>query len=183
MALHLRQQQGGGAMGPWQARVGGQEHLGGVPQAEDSEYYLQIQRAMEEGITTEFETISSVLGIWIAGRAYPSREGLSVYFQDVTERKRAEEEITRSEERYRSFVEQSTEGLWRFELEEPVSTDMPEAEQVDHFYRHAYLAECNDVMARMYGFTRAEEIVGARLEDFLPRSTPENLEYLRTFVR
>ena len=39
--------------------------------------------------------------------------------------------------------------------------------QVDHFYRHAYLAECNDVVARMYGFTRAEEIVGARLTSFL----------------
>ena len=138
---------------------------------------------MEEGVTTEFETLSPVLGIWVAGRAYPSQEGLSVYFQDVTERKRAEEEIRRSEERYRSFVEQSTEGIWRFELEEPVSTDMPEAEQVDHFYRHAYLAECNDVMARMYGFTRAEEIVGARLGDFLPRSVPENVEYLLAFIR
>ncbi len=106
-----------------------------------------------------------------------------MYFQDVTERKRAEEEIRRSEERYRSFVEQSTEGIWRFELEEPISTDAPEAEQVDHFYRHAYLAECNDVMARMYGFTRAEEIVGARLGAFLPRSVPENVEYLRAFVR
>ena len=153
------------------------------PQAEGSESYRQIKRAMEEGVTTEFEALSPVLGIQVAGRAYPSQEGLSVYFQDVTERKRAEEEIRRSEERYRSFVEQSTEGIWRFELEEPISTDMPEAEQVDHFYRHAYLAECNDVMARMYGFTRAEEIVGARLEDFLPRSVPENVEYLLAFIR
>ena len=153
------------------------------PQAEGSESYRQIKRAMEEGITTEFETLSPILGIWVAGRAYPSQEGLSVYFQDVTERKLAEEKIRRSEERYRSFVEQSTEGIWRFELEEPISTDMPEAEQVDHFYRHAYLAECNDVMARMYGFTRAEEIVGARLGDFLPRSVPENVEYLLAFIR
>ena len=48
---------------------------------------------MEEGVTTEFETFSPVLGTWIAGRAYPSREGLSVYFRDVTERKRAEEAL------------------------------------------------------------------------------------------
>ena len=153
------------------------------PQAVDSESYRQIKRTMEEGITTEFETVSAVFGAWVAGRAYPSREGLSVYFQDVTERKRAEEEIRQSEERYRSFVEQSTEGIWRFELGESLPTDLPEEEQVAHFYRHAYLAECNDVLARMYGFTRAEEIVGTRLEAFLPRSTPENLEYLRTFVR
>jgi PAS domain S-box-containing protein len=161
----------------------GKDYWEEFPQAEGSESYRQIKRAMEEGLTTEFETLSPVLGIWVAGRAYPSQEGLSVYFQDVTERKRAEENIRRSEDRYRSFVEQSTEGIWRFELEEPISTDAPEAEQVDHFYRHAYLAECNDVMARMYGFTRAEEIVGARLGDFVPRAVPENVEYLRAFVR
>ena len=153
------------------------------PRAEGSESYWQLKRAMEEGLTTEFETVSPVLGTWIAGRAYPSRDGLSVYFQDVTERRRAEEEIRRSEERYRSFVEQSTEGIWRFELEEPIPTDVPEEEQIERFYRHAYLAECNNVVARMYGFTHAEEIVGARLGDFLPRSVPENVEYLRSFVR
>src|SRR3712207_3585841 len=38
-------------------------------------------------------------------------------------------------------------------------------------------------MAAMYGFSRAEELVGARLGDFLPRSVPENVEYLRAFVR
>jgi PAS domain S-box-containing protein len=153
------------------------------PQAVDSVSYRQIMRAMEEDVTTEFETESQVLGAWVAGTAYPSREGLSVYFRDVTERKRAEEEIRQSEQRYRSFVEQSTEGTWRFELEEGLDTDLPEDEQIDHFYRHAYLAECNDVVARMYGFARAEEIVGALLEAFLPRSSPENEAYLRAFVR
>jgi len=152
------------------------------PEAVGAEPYRQIGRAMVEGVTTEFETRLSRHGAWVAGQAYPSREGLSVYFRDVTERKRAEEEIRQSEERYRSFVEQSTEGIWRFELEDGMDTNLPEDEQVSHFYSHAYLAECNDVLARMYGFARAEEIVGTRLEAFLPRSSPENVEYLRAFV-
>ena len=65
------------------------------PQAVGSEYYRQIQRAMEEGVTTEFEATFPVLGAWVAGRGLPSREGLSVYFQDVTERKRMEESLRR----------------------------------------------------------------------------------------
>jgi PAS domain S-box-containing protein len=38
-------------------------------------------------------------------------------------------------------------------------------------------------MAAMYGYERAEEIVGARLGDFLPSSLPGNVEYLQAFVR
>jgi PAS domain S-box-containing protein len=77
------------------------------PEAVGSESYRQIMRAMDEGVTTEFATISPVLGTWVAGRAYPSRDGLSVYFQDVTGRKQAEEEIRRSEEAQRFLAEAS----------------------------------------------------------------------------
>src|SRR5215203_4609867 len=90
--------------------------------------------------------------------------------------------VRESEERYRSFIEHSTEGIWRFELEEPVPINLAPNEQIERFYRHCYLAECNNVMARMYGYSRAEEIVGARLDDLLSSSIPENIQYLRDIV-
>jgi PAS domain S-box-containing protein len=74
------------------------------PQAVGSEYYRQVQRAMEEGVTTEFEATFPVLGAWVVGRAYPSREGLSVYFQDVTERKRAAESLRQVTEAERKRI-------------------------------------------------------------------------------
>jgi len=90
---------------------------------------------------------------------------------------------SRSEERYRAFVQNSSEGIWLFELEQPVPTDLSEDEQIEAFYRDAYLAECNDALARMYGLTRAEEIIGARLGDMLIREDPANDAYLRAFIR
>ena len=60
------------------------------PEAVDRESYRQITRAMEEDVTTEFET-RLANGAWVVGRAYPSREGLSVYFRDETENRRTEE--------------------------------------------------------------------------------------------
>ncbi len=81
------------------------------PQAVGSESYRQIRLAMDGGTTTEFETVSPVLGTWIAGRAYPSQEGLSVYFRDVTERKLAEEALRESEQRFRATFEQAAVGI------------------------------------------------------------------------
>jgi hypothetical protein len=37
-------------------------------------------------------------------------------------------------------------------------------------------------MARMYGYSAAEELVGARLGDLFPSSILENVEYLEAFV-
>ncbi|MCI0365300.1 MAG: PAS domain-containing protein [Phycisphaerales bacterium] len=97
--------------------------------------------------------------------------------------RRSEEEIRRSEQSHRSFIEQSTEGIWRVELEEPMPLNWREERQVDHVYRTSYLAECNDAMAQMYGYSKAEELIGARLGDLLVRSDPQNLIFMRDFVR
>ena len=107
--------------------------------------------------------------------------------QDELTRPHSPEEIERalreSEERYRAFIANSSEGIWRFELAEPVPADLPEDEQIELIYRHCYLAEANDAAARMYGFERAGEIVGRPLGDFLVREDPANVEYLRAFIR
>jgi PAS domain S-box-containing protein len=122
----------------------------------------------------------------LARRAALAMDNAKLYEEaqkEIAERKRAEEELRKSEERYRTFVEQSTEGIWRVEFEQPIPTDGAEDEQIDLFYGHGYLAECNDTMAQMYGYGRAEEILGAPADDLLPRSVPENVEYLRAAIR
>jgi two-component system, cell cycle sensor histidine kinase and response regulator CckA len=88
-----------------------------------------------------------------------------------------------SEERYRAFIEQTSEGVWRCDVRVPVDTRLPEDQQVDLIYAESYLAECNNAMARMYGLESAEQIVGAPLGELLPQSDPANIEYLRAFVR
>ncbi|MGI9105235.1 MAG: ATP-binding protein [Pyrinomonadaceae bacterium] len=107
--------------------------------------------------------------------------GMRGVTMDITERKEAGEALRRSEERYRAFVEQSAEPIWRFEMESPVPLDLPADEHISRVYEAGYLAECNDVVARMYGYSRAQEMIGQRLADLLPR-TEANLAYLRAAV-
>jgi PAS domain S-box-containing protein len=101
---------------------------------------------------------------------------------DVTARHHAEEAMRGSETRYRSFVSQSTEGIWRAELRAPIPIDAPWEVQVESIFRDGYLAECNDTMARMYGFEDAAGLVGVPLDQLLVRDDPRNVAYLRAFV-
>jgi len=151
-----------------------------------------IARAVADGshYSVEFRIVWPDGSIhWMAGQgqAFPGPAGRPARMVglgiDITERKRAQEALRQSEERYRRHLAQSSEGIWRFELERPVDPALSEDEQIELCYRHAYLAECNDAMARMYGFDRAEELVGARLGDLLVREDPGNIEYLRAFIR
>ena len=89
--------------------------------------------------------------------------------------------MSRADDLFRAFNLISTTAVWRFELDGPVRTTDPPDAQVDAIFRHAFLAACNDAMARMYGHACAADVIGARLPALLP-DVPDNREYLRRFV-
>jgi PAS domain S-box-containing protein len=62
------------------------------PHSVGSQIHQELFRAARERQPAEFEMFSSVLGRWLAVKISPTETGLSVYFDDITERKRAEEE-------------------------------------------------------------------------------------------
>jgi PAS domain S-box-containing protein len=103
--------------------------------------------------------------------------------RDVTGQKRAEEALRHSEESYRLFVSQSSEGIFREEMDAPVSTDLPEDELVRHTLYDSHIVECNDALAAMYGFASAKDLQGKHWTEMMPPDDPQNLEMTRQFVR
>ncbi|MEP7218379.1 MAG: PAS domain S-box protein [Bacteroidota bacterium] len=151
------------------------EYFGELLQGETPPTYeLRILSRSGEYLDVEFRTRPYIDNGRIVGAIGIAR--------DVTERRRISETLRTSGERYRAFVENSTEAIWRFELEEGIPIDLPVDEQIDRAYSRGYLAECNTVMARMYGYDSADAVIGARLADMLVASDPGNIAYLRAFI-
>ncbi|MGH8264827.1 MAG: MASE1 domain-containing protein [Steroidobacterales bacterium] len=61
----------------------------------------------------------------------------------LAEKKRVFDALVLSDERYRNLVERSTEAVWRIELDQPMPTSLPIAEQLAWLREHAFIAECN----------------------------------------
>jgi signal transduction histidine kinase len=52
-------------------------------------------------------------------------------------------QLRTSDERYRNFIEQSSEAVWRIELNQPMDPELPVADQIAWLQDHAYVAESN----------------------------------------
>ena len=61
----------------------------------------------------------------------------------LLEMRNAMQELRASGERYQNFVEQSSEAVWRIELDVPMAPGLPVNEQIAWLREHAYIAECN----------------------------------------
>jgi PAS domain S-box-containing protein len=103
------------------------------PDLVGSKPYEEYHRAMAEQTPVNFEFYYSPLESWLEVRAYPSRDGLSVFFQDVTARKRDEA------------------ALERFQLLSEKARDIMLFVRPD-----GRIVEANDAAVRAYGYSREE---------------------------
>ena len=80
------------------------------PEAVGTEAYHKCQQAMADRVPLYFEACFS--NRWYENYLYPTKEGLSVYWREITERKRAEEKLRRSEAYLAEAQRLSHTGSW-----------------------------------------------------------------------
>lgn len=97
---------------------------------------------------------------WFELRLYPSPEGLSTFFRDVTEERKMRVALAESEARHRQIVQTAQEGIWILD-------------------RRGFTSFVNEKLCELLGYAR-EELLGHHLFDFMDaegqRIAAENLQ-------
>jgi PAS domain S-box-containing protein len=82
------------------------------PEARESAFHRQYHAAMAGQEPVAFQEFYPPLDMWVEVRAYPYQDGLSIYFSDITERKRTEDALGQSEEKYRKLMDMANDAIF-----------------------------------------------------------------------
>jgi PAS domain S-box-containing protein len=111
------------------------------------------------------------------------RDMLIESLTDLSEQKNTEEALRQGEGLYRAFIANSSEGIFRYAVDCEIPVSLPGDEQIALTMQHGHLAECNDTLARMYGYEQAEELAGQKLGTIMDVNDPRMLDCLHKFIR
>lgn len=118
-----------------------------LPEIARSELYEKYHRAKQEMVPVSAEIFYPPQNRWFDIHAYPYGNGLSVYFSDITEKRKTEELLKDSEERYRRLVELSPDGI--------------------AVHSEGRLVFVNDAAVKMFGASSRDELIGKPVLNFV----------------
>ena len=150
------------------------------PEALQAEFGREYRLAVETGTPRHFDALlPGELNLWLECHCYPTEQGLSVYFRNVTEQKITEKALRESESRFRKLFESDLMGI-----------GIPN--------RFGGFRDCNEELLRLTGYTDADQKAGlvrwdvmtppeyaevdaAHIQEALERGscTPYEKEYIR----
>lgn len=125
------------------------------PEGEYQLYYDVYHRAMETQEYQYLEEFYPPFNKWLEKHIYPSPDGLTIFFKDVTDIKEITLALKNKEEKYRSLIEQASDGI--------VITDM-----------EGIILEVNNSIKQMIGF-EDEEMIGYHIKTYLPEGDINNV--------
>jgi PAS domain S-box-containing protein len=121
--------------------------------------HTRLLATMKNQQSLRLQEYAKQLDRWLEISLYPSPEGLSMYLQDITEKKTTEIALHEREASYRLIFETAQEGIWKIDEDARVTL-------------------VNEYLARLLGYSR-DEILGRSMFDFI---SPEIKELAQKLI-
>ncbi|MHC5598187.1 MAG: PAS domain-containing sensor histidine kinase [Nostoc sp.] len=86
------------------------------PEIIGTTFHRESHRAILEQVSVGFEEFYPRLNCWIQIHAYPAKDGLFVYVQDITERRKTSVALQESQERWQLALHGNNDGIWDWNL-------------------------------------------------------------------
>lgn len=123
------------------------------------EYYRQLSAGHGH---LEFLNFSETLGKWFEGSAFifgePEEHMVAIISNDITEKKKIEDELRESKKRYQSLIESNIDFIW----------------EIDKYCRYSY---CSPQIEKLWGY-KPEDFIGKSAFDTLPPGEREKAREL-----
>lgn len=104
-------------MGVNRSRLLGEVLFEVFPEAKKFKFQRQYVNALKTQSPVHFEEYFDPLHRWLEVNAYPSEDGLSVFVKDITDEKKAFENVRLSNERFEKIAEATNDAIWDFDVE------------------------------------------------------------------
>lgn len=117
------------------------------PDVVNEPFYEALHKAKATSQPLRVELYYSTIDRWFEDLIYPSTNGISVYYHDITERKKVQIELKEAEEKFRTLVEQSMVGVY--------------------IVQGSQFIYINPVMAKVAGYTVDEVLNGKSIFNFI----------------
>ncbi|MBD2102481.1 ATP-binding protein [Leptolyngbya sp. FACHB-261] len=100
------------------------------PETIGSTFEQEYHKAVSEQVSVAFEEFYAPLNTWFEVHAYPSTDGLSVYFQNISERKRVEKALRQQNLRSQLFAEVTLKIRQSLQIDDILRTVVTEVQRI-----------------------------------------------------
>ena len=121
-----------------------------------------IRKSLERSINKGVEAWYHVDKVPTFNR-YNQVDGLVLVITDVSDYISRKVALEESEARYKAFIANSTDAIWRYDICPPIDVHLPVKRQAELLQKRAVLAECNEQLARLFDREKIEDVIGLPL--------------------
>jgi PAS domain S-box-containing protein len=138
------------------------------PEGVDQPFYHAYQRVMAQQIAERVDNYFPPWQRWYENHIYPTQNGISVYFQDITERKAMEASLRESEARFRAIIDSEPECVkiigpdGKLKFMNQAGLEMIEAASLEQLQGHSVLGIVTPEYKQAFRDLTKQVLQGAR---------------------